>query len=458
MQKEIELKPFQDKFIYSDEMYPCFAGGWGSGKTMALCAKMYKAAIEYPNNRLLIGRKHFTDLRDSTIKDFMELFKDYVDMNQANYTAKFKNGSEILFRHLDKPEGITNLNLGGFGIDQAEEITETNFFDLVGRLRKKGMKRFGALVCNTEGHNWIWKKWKQNPKKGYYLVESTTLDNADNLDKQYIENVLALPESIKGRYVFNSWESFEGLIYSELNESVHRIDGFEIPKEWQRIEIMDHGLINPTAWLWAAIDFDGNMYIYDEYYKTQTVVEEHAQVVKEKRADSIFGGRNQHINQSLADPSIFSKTREKHNKPYSVAEEYEENGIFLQPADNTLIAGINKVKQFLSYKLDKEGHYIDRPQLFFFKNCSNLWNEMVNYQWQRIKTGLKEQPMDKDNHGCDDIRYLCNSRPRPTEKIVKTDKPEIWKTIEGRRGVVSDRREGVFEAPREDEIQTLDNI
>src|SRR5215472_19281818 len=36
---------------------------------------------------------------------------------------------------------------------------------------------------------------------------------------------------------------------------------FELPPKWRRIGGADHGKANPTAFLEAAIDYDGNIYL-----------------------------------------------------------------------------------------------------------------------------------------------------------------------------------------------------
>ena len=63
------IKPQAD-FIRSEARYPAYVGGWGTGKSTALIAKGVLLSEKYPGNLGVIFRKEFTDLRDSTIKDF----------------------------------------------------------------------------------------------------------------------------------------------------------------------------------------------------------------------------------------------------------------------------------------------------------------------------------------------------------------------------------------------------
>ena len=67
---KIYLTRHQTRFLKSDADYLAFIAGWGSGKTEAGILKIMELADESPNNMLLICRKEFTDLSDSTMPDF----------------------------------------------------------------------------------------------------------------------------------------------------------------------------------------------------------------------------------------------------------------------------------------------------------------------------------------------------------------------------------------------------
>jgi hypothetical protein len=47
------------------------------------------------------------------------------------------------------------------------------------------------------------------------------------------------------------------------------------PAEWRRIGGADHGKANPTAFLEAAIDYDGILYICAEYYQPGLSPDQH---------------------------------------------------------------------------------------------------------------------------------------------------------------------------------------
>jgi phage terminase large subunit len=213
MEKNVKAKKFQEDFITSKARYPAFVAAWGTGKTYFGLLKVVKQALKFSNNLLLIVRKEFTDLKDSTVRDFEVYFKIKVPTTKD---VKFRNGSVIMFRHGDELEVLQNINLGGFLMEQAEEFeTDEAFQMLRGRLRRKGVEHFGAVIANTKGHNWIWKAWKRNDPertKDYALFEAKTYDNESNLPPDFIADLRTMERESPNhynRYVLNSWEDLD---------------------------------------------------------------------------------------------------------------------------------------------------------------------------------------------------------------------------------------------------------
>jgi len=230
---QIQPKPFQEGFLNTDARYPAFIAAWGTGKTLfALLRGLRLSAI--PNNLGLIVRKEFTDLRDSTIKDF----EDYTGLKlNSDKNVVLPNGSMIMFRHGKELDVLKNINLGWFLIEQAEEFdTAEQFQYLRGRLRRSVPYQCGMVIGNVKGHNWIWRLWKANPPSNdYKLWEATTFDNADNLPASYIKDLETMKKESPvhyNRFVSNSWDELEEgdivILFSDIIESqkVHIIQPF----------------------------------------------------------------------------------------------------------------------------------------------------------------------------------------------------------------------------------------
>jgi phage terminase large subunit len=212
MDIRIIAKPFQEKFLLSNKRYPALVAGIGTGKTYMLLLKIWKFCQDYPNSLALIVRKEFTDLHDSTMKDF----KNYFNVNvNAEKEFVFSNDSVIMFRHAAEMEVLKNINLSIFGIEQAEEFeTDEQFIFLRDRLRRTNSPlRQGCVIANANGHNWIWRFWLNNPTSDDFdLSCATTFDNADNLPADFIADLRRMeidaPNHYK-QYVINSFEELD---------------------------------------------------------------------------------------------------------------------------------------------------------------------------------------------------------------------------------------------------------
>lgn len=400
---KFDLTQKQANFIGAVEQFPAYIGAIGTGKSTSLIVKALFHSQESPGNLGVIIRKNFTDLRDSTIKDF-EAYTGF-KVTEQKKECVLPNGSIILFRHGDELPVLKNLNLGFFGIEQAEEFPDaTAWYYLQMRLRRKCLHRTGFMVGNTNGHNWIWEIFKRHGcPKNHLLVEAKTEEHAYLLPPDYIANLKAnQPEKFFRRFVENSWDITEGLVYDEFDQSRHVIDPFEIPQDWERGFVLDHGLRNPTAVLWYAIDQDGTVYFHDEHYEREKPISHHAEKIKSRG-----------LNDGIADPSIFAKnqTRASSNDLFSIADEYREAGINLRPAIREQeLARIGRVNEF--FKAGK---------IKIFKTNTHTIEEITTWKWKEVKAAqasmnLPEVPEDKDNHLMDDIGYFFASRFQSPEK------------------------------------------
>lgn len=391
---KFELKTPQIKFVGSAEQFPAYVGGVGTGKSTSLISKALFHSQETEGNLGVIVRRQFTDLRNSTIKDFESYTS--LKVNESTHECKLPNGSVILFVHGDVLDTLKNINCGWFAMEQAEEFPDDTAFQFLKmRLRRKVDFRTGFVIANANGHNWIWRIWKKDgAPKNHELIEATTLDFADIHAPDYIENLKTLPDKLYRRYVLNSWEEAEGLVYDEWLESAHVVEPRDIPDTWEKGFVLDHGFRNPTAVLFYAIDHDGTIWLYDEHYEREKPVSYHASVIKGKTAKPT----------GYCDPSIFSKTQSKGDYIFSIADEYRDFGVSLIPS----------IREEEQARISRGNEFLKSGRIKVFRSCSNFIHEIGNWKWEPPKAGnslnLKERPQDKDNHLMDCLGYLICSR------------------------------------------------
>lgn len=428
--KQVDLLPKQRQFVLDRHRFSCYTGGYGSGKTVAGCLKGLLLSQLMPGNYGLVGRLTYPELRDTTRKTFLEVCPtDWYDEKKGgiykesdNY-LRLMNGSEVIFRHLDKvsQKEILSLNLGWFFIDQAEEISEEVFLTLISRLRLDRVPaHYGFIVANHEGHNWIWKRFKKEPKPDTFLTEASSRENP-HLPKGYIESLEQnySADWVK-RYIDGSWDVFIGQIFEEFNPQVHLVDPFQIPESWEKMVSIDHGLVNPTAALYGAVDYDDNIFIYDEYYQANDVVSNHAKKIWEKVGEDP-------ISTWIIDPSTRAKNQFKNGMPWSIIDEYNDYGIFPIPANNEVLASINRIKEYLRpdpRRINPLTQLRGSPRLFIFKNCINLIDELQSYHWKTVRVSVPlnepEKPQKVKDHAVDALRYMIMTRPEASPRLPRS--------------------------------------
>lgn len=402
----------------------------------------------------LVGRRHSTDLEDSTQRDFLNLFGHMGKFSPKRKSFKFyidgQQHAEVIFRHLDDMQSLTNMNLSGFWIDQAEEVSEEAFDFLVGRIRRPVKRREGFITYNPNGHDWIWRKFiKKIGKDGknlsnasdYSVVIASTLENKQNLPEDYVKGLLAMPKDWVKRFVQGSHDVFAGQIFDEFNPSIHVLpQPFQIPNTWERFRSIDHGQNNPTSCHWYAVDFDGNIFVYQEYYQEKDVVSNHVKMINEMSQTRNTNGDiiKDHYSYTIIDPSTHAKTKEKDGYRFSVADEYLDAGIATIAGQNDVLAGINRVKEYL--RIDPERYHpfikVDgepikgAPRVFIFPQCENLIEELGQYKWKSYsgmalgnndKDEIKEAPVKRKDHAVDDFRYFIMSRPQTASRMQQIE-------------------------------------
>jgi phage terminase large subunit len=263
------------------------AGGWGTGKTTAICLEMSKD-IQIPNNYILLGRKDLQELKSTTLKEFLDIYSPaIIDHNKQDREIKFNNGTVIYYTNLDVSreaiKKIQSLNLGACYIDQAEEIDESLFIAITGRLRRQEARRCFVGAMNPAGHDWIWQTWKDKKKNDdYEIFIATTVENV-YLPKDYIKALLEMPEKWVKRYVYCSFDDFEGTVYNEFIESKHKIGYYEPAETEQLYIIEDYGFRNPNCVLFVSVDYDGVARIYDEDYEAGRLISNISKSIKTRK-------------------------------------------------------------------------------------------------------------------------------------------------------------------------------
>lgn len=337
-------------------------------------------------------------------------------------TLYLANGSQMEFLSNDQdPSKHAGVSRHAIWFD--EEIDEAIYNENLARLVDTGGRAW-MTVTPLQELSWtydrIYEKRDSDPNVGVFVFP--TSENAYVNEGELSLLVDGVSEAEKDARLHGSYISQKGTIYkSVLKEScfIPPVIGSDswggMLSHWGFIGCLDHGFTNPTAFYILAFDKEDRVIVVHEYYERGRVVEENAVSILSQIRELGLEDRLQYI---VADPSI------KNTDPItgtSIQAEYAEYGLYLGLANNDVHAGINRVMNRLR-----------RNKLFICDNCTWLKWELPRYRWDKFasrkiadRRNQKEEPLKKDDHACDAIRYGLMSRPalegeekHPTGNII----------------------------------------
>lgn len=225
-----------------------------------------------------------------------------------------------------------------------------------------------------------------------------------------------IPEEMLLTRLIGAFASYEGAIYQNFNPHTHLVgdDKIDHPSGvWYRRAIdWGAGPSNAFVCLWAYRNGSGQWHIYNEYWSTdqnKTVFDhlESIEAEEEWPEDSVMHGT------TWADPSGVDSIR--------IAQRF---GFQMSGAANSVLEGIDYVRHCL-----KVVPGLGEPRLFIHReNCPNLSREMRTYRWlQGSAKGMnprdaRPEPLKKDDHAVDALRYLLFSEAQMDGIVPKSTK------------------------------------
>lgn len=419
--------PHQEEFHKSTAQYKLSIAAFGTGKTTANCAELGIHALETPNGKALITANTLNQVRDAVIPELEKFLPPwFIETSRKSPSPyyKLKNGFEIVCYSSNDQENLRSLNLTAFYIEEASGISYDIFDQLMTRLRNKagiirdkdgfevGYKYLGLVSSNPE-EGWIKDKFlyvsdkifgspsvdtsvykniqQKKKEKHFHSFLAATRDNK-YLPRGYIERTIAgKSEKWIRKYIDCYLDTKEGAVYPDIAK--YFIEPFPIPDEWERVAGLDPGFNDPTAFPLGAIDpKTGIIYIYTGHYEAEQPISYHAKKIK-----SLVEGKNL-LFPIQADPSV-NKRNDRDGRSYKQYF-YDLTGLVLEEANNDILYGIEKVRD-----------YLYQGKLFFFNNIEELKHEALNYVYVKGDKNSNDKPIDKYNHYMDAIRYIVAKLP-----------------------------------------------
>ena len=360
--------------------FPALIGGTGGGKTFCGPWWLYQEISKYPKEEFIIVSPTYNMLRRTTLPTLVDAYRGTDlegDLKESRREYILPTGGRIWLGTGDRPETLEGGQYKAAWLDEAGQMKYMVWVVIQARL---GFKQGRCFMTTTPyGMNWlykyIYKLWQQGDKD-YEVINFASTDNPGYHKDEFDRAQRAMDPNLFDMRYRGLFRKMEGLVYPDF-EPRHAIDPFPIPNDWPKLGGIDFGFNNPMARYKGALSPDDQLVIYDEYYKTQTLLKDAAPSMRDMRY--------------VGDPS---GKRE--------IEELKALGVDIVPGINDppiLTAAMNA--------------RIRTNRLFVFKTCYNWLDEIETYAWEEGK----DKPVKKDDHAMNATEQLILKLDgKPTKK------------------------------------------
>lgn len=400
------LTPEHARFHQSQAMVRWLFGGNQSGKTYTNMMDLCMIALDVhpfrkpiPNGIHWVAIESWEQVRDSLWNDYISKFIPQCNIRHIMYgqdripkRIELKNNHVIEFKAFN--QGRTLFQSRRINTFHGDEQCLSNFEGILSEiiirlLVKNGFMSWSLSPIDTQpelesriedlpdtDETFIVDMEDNRKSKGGYIDDNT-------MDK----TISSMSDEVKACRVHGRFSKYFGLVYKEFSKSINVVQPFDIPDDWVRYRGVDFGFTNPFCCLWVARSPDDDFYVYREYYKAQTSIMTHIEVVNERSDGENFQG-------TFADP--------ENAEDRSVMRKH---GIPTFTAKKDVQRGIEKMQEKL--KVKENG----KPSLLVFSTCRNLISEFLSYSYPKgtKARNASDLPTPKKDHAVSALRYVIYS-------------------------------------------------
>lgn len=435
------------QLLECDDPEVLMSGPAGTGKSRACLEKLHEMCIRNPGMRGLIVRKTQVSMTSTALVTYREhvaqeaiereIVHWYGGSAQEAACYRYSNGSRINVGGMDKPTKIMSSEYDVVYVQEAIELTATDWEAITTRLRN-GKTPVQQLIADTnpdtETH---WLKQRCN-SGATTMIDCKHSDNPVLVDDDgrptprgaaYLAKLDALTGVRKLRLKDGLWVSAEGTIFEDFDRSTHLI-GFDepigrrlfpdrkIPDPWTRWWAIDFGFVHPFVWQCWAEDPEGRLYLYRQHVRTGLLVEDHAKIM----LDAVRPGgvwQEPRPRAIVCDHDAEGRaTLEKHL------------GMSTSAANKSVLDGIDAFASRL-----RPAAHDGLPRLFIIRDSlmkrdqalvdsaapTCLEEEIPGYVWDTGAGKRKgEQPLKEQDDSCDTGRYVVAERDLGGRPRIRT--------------------------------------
>lgn len=363
-------KVFED-LINTDKRVCVFQGSSRASKTYNILIYWIYRLLQEDNKTLSIVRKTLPALKGSVLRDLKEIlinFGLYEPSKWHSVDGYYELGTNTIeWFSVDDETKLRGRKRDYLFINEATEINEEEYTQLILRTSDRvtidlNPSLWNSWIYDLEGQEDVFYTivtYKQNPfLSDVQVKEIEKLQHRD----QNLWRVFGLGQKgVPTRVVFNHQQICD-----------------EIPKEAKLLGYgIDFGWSDPNT-LVAVYKLDDNIYCDELLYLRHTTLPDFIYRIKD-------------LGLNLKDDFICDSAN-----PQSI-EEMKRNGINSKSVvKGSILHGIDLIK---------------RHNLFITPTSLNLINELNSYVWKQDKNlNNLDEPVDKDNHIIDGIRYVLQMK------------------------------------------------
>jgi len=430
----------QTEFCSRGEFEVLFGGAAGPGKTDCLIMEALRH-IDKPEYSALLLRRTFPQLQeiiDRCHAHYPSLGGIYRATEHRWY---FPSGAVINLGHMQHEQDKYNYQGKQYhfvGFDELTQFTETQYTYLFSRARSTNPDIPPRIRCTTNpggvGHVFVKERFIDiAPYSQTYIDPETGLSRVfipakheDNPslfenDPDYVNRLKMLTPIERMRLLEGIWDAFEDQAFPELSMRVHGSEPFPVPPEWEKFCVMDWGFSKPFSIGWYAVDFDGVIYRYREWYGTREGhVNSGVRMTAIEVARGILERERERVKFRVADPACWSATPRKDGSVGpSITEDMAKEGVYWIKADNNRLLGKLQCHQRLKLEEDVDDEGVvthEYPRFVAFNDQKHFWRTMTGLRLDAKNP--EDVDTDQEDHIYDEFRYGCMARPIIPKKTV----------------------------------------
>lgn len=393
VKKEVN-EHFKDFISDWNSKFYFLVGGYGSSKSYNIALKIIlKCAKE--KRKVLVIREVYETIRESCFSLFEELAEELhmtddkhgppaMKFIQSPMKIRFKNGSQIIFKGMDKPAKLKSIHgVSIIWIEEASELKYSGYKELLGRARHPYLSIHFILSENPVGKdNWTYKQFFKDEETGRFLLDDEELYEKRIIrrgDVYYHHSVVDDNKFLPESYIeqLDEINSYDPDLYRIARLGHFGVNGTKVLPQFMvaksHLEVLKAVSSIPDRFKFNGMDFgfetsynalvrmavdDTNkiLYIYWEYYKNHMTDDKTAQELQD------FGMDKVQIVADAAEPKAITY--------------YQQSGFRMR-----------KCRKFAGSRLENTRKVKRFRQIICSPECKNCIKELQNLTYAVDKNG-----------------------------------------------------------------------